>query len=431
MKKFFALACLLTASHFSSAQFSDWQWVPTNYSYYYFKNTTHVCSVTQSYAFLCFASTDSGLSKITSLNFYYNNPIYPPLDSALSGNEITALSKDLSPGGNIPILAIGTTHGLYLWDLESSYTYFNSANSPLPNDTINFIYQNGDNFWLCTNGGLATYFNSNGAWDIYNTSNSPLPSNHINCIEQGFLNYWIGTDSGIAIKNNSSWKILNTTNSGLADNDITALYFVDDNHWIGTRSKGLCDSTTSGNWLYLNSNNGLPSDSINFIEKDWNNWWPHNGFIVGTNGAGLLACQDSTEFVAQLDSLDGLPIHNAYDLSFNSCMECLEAWIGTDNGILYSVVIAGDVPSISGNANNIAGYFENDVLHVEFNSSSSKKVTIGICDLIGRNLLAFEKTVQPGKNNIIAPTRNFIPGIYLLTCISENEVISLKLLKHN
>ncbi len=61
----------------------------------------------------------------------------------------------------------------------SSWTKYNSSNSPLTSNPANLLADSQKNIWFSTSGGL-TCIDNQGLWTIYNASNSSLPPIYIN-----------------------------------------------------------------------------------------------------------------------------------------------------------------------------------------------------------------------------------------------------------
>lgn len=93
------------------------------------------------------------------------------------------------------------------------------------------------------------------------------------------------------------------------------------------------------------------------------------------------------------------------------------------NGGLSSGII-GDIENLSAYPNPV-----NDLLNVQFNSTSTGKLNLTVIDITGKLIQQTEYTIQTGENNLQLDTNNFLPGIYLIECKNDQTRKYLKVVK--
>ncbi|MBK9730521.1 MAG: hypothetical protein IPO83_04400 [Chitinophagaceae bacterium] len=374
------------------------------------------------------AGTTKGLAIIDNDNLAVK-AVFDHNNSILQSDRITCLSKSsyFSP---ISSQWIGTNTGLYSWDFDTTWRRYSIDNSPLPNDTINSVvlgdYNGG--VWIGTNAGLA-YFDEDTSWTMYTTSNSPLPSNKIQCLQYYAQVLYAGTDSGVVIYDGSTWRILNTTNSGISANDIIAIARTYNALFIGTRANGLCDSSfVSSNWTYLNSGNGLGSDSILTIYSSASGGWAgSNGVFVGTKGAGMYTVYPDGTYNDVME-VQGIGFENAYDASENTGYWSFQWWVGTEKGILYSDIYGGIYASIN-QSHNAVVYFDPTMLNIRADWSQFVSPEIQVFDLQGRFLFSYHPGRLIDQQVVRIPTARLSSQIYVIRILSGNSSIALKAIK--
>ena len=109
-----------------------------------------------------------------------------------TSNEVYAIveSGDFVWAGGCGLVKVNKNSG----DL----TYFNRANSGLPNNYVHSMAVDKQGvLWIGTYGsGLARF--DGGAWTTYDGKTSPLPSDYVNCVVIDGNNIkWIGTSEGL------------------------------------------------------------------------------------------------------------------------------------------------------------------------------------------------------------------------------------------
>jgi len=125
-------------------------------------------------------------------------------------------------------------------DTLKNWKIYDSKNSDLPSDTVNYIaIDKQNNKWIATGKGLLKI--SNTKWSVYNTDNSAIPDNYVTCIAiDASQNIWVGTKNGLALFKNNKFTVLNSKNTNLISNEIKTI-FIDSNNnkWIGTWAGGV------------------------------------------------------------------------------------------------------------------------------------------------------------------------------------------------
>ncbi len=243
--------------------------------------------------------------------------IYNTANSPLANNSVLAVETV----GNSAWL--GTTAGLNYFN-GTSWTTLTTENSGLPNNQINDIAreENGT-LWFATENGLAKLYDHQ--WTVFNSSNSALPVNIIKCItidEAG--NKWIGTwGGGIAKFDNSNFTVYTTANSQIPANGIYCISINNnDAVWVGTFSSGLA-VLESNNWTtYNTSNSTLPSNEVKSIafDKDDNTW-------IGT-GSGIVKIEGNN-WTTINSSVTGFPFQ-----SVNAINCTKNVLFATNNGVI-------------------------------------------------------------------------------------------------
>lgn len=121
---------------------------------------------------------------------------------------------------------------------DTSWTNYNTDNSPLPDNFVSDIAFGKDgSVWIGTWGGGLVHL-KDGKWIIFNEDNSGLPNNLINNIamdDEGVL--WLATDGDICRFDGTNWKTIRLP----ADQNIALTIEVDHQGdiWIGTYDQGL------------------------------------------------------------------------------------------------------------------------------------------------------------------------------------------------
>lgn len=190
---------------------------------------------------------------------------------------------------------------------------FNSANSPLPFNTIRCIAIQSQTKWFGTDAGLASFDGIN--WQVYTTNNSPITDNDIRALKvQNDSTLWVGTmQGGLFKKTNNTWINYNESNSGLHDNLVRGIEIDSAGViWLAT-SEGISkfDGT---NWQLWNiSNAGLLTNNITDIRTGFS-----NEKFVGTINGGLLYLDAQENLTMHSIVESGLPDNSSLDIDIDS-----------------------------------------------------------------------------------------------------------------
>jgi ligand-binding sensor domain-containing protein len=104
----------------------------------------------------------------------------------------------------------------------ANWTFYSTANSGLPYNTVNAIaFDNANKAWIGTSGGAARFDGS--TWTVFNTTNSGLPGDSVLAIVVQGSKTWFATNRGIGVYNGSVWTVFNRSNSGLLGDTVVAL----------------------------------------------------------------------------------------------------------------------------------------------------------------------------------------------------------------
>lgn len=220
--------------------------------------------------------------KLVSYN--YKNDHWTTFNPPDSIPLASHLPMDVDPEGNI---WISTIDRLIKFDKVSSWTIYDSSNSPLPAGKLSaFTVDKSGTIWVGTqNEGLIYY--DQGQWG--NIRLNFLTNAWIDCFETDRKgNLWVGTTKGLFKYDGTNWVIYDENNSQLPSRIISALAMSpnDDILWVGTLPPGVVkfipDSTAS--FSLLNTHiclgdtasfqvNGLLGDSLE---------WEIDGQLVST-----------------------------------------------------------------------------------------------------------------------------------------------------
>lgn len=220
--------------------------------------------------------------------------------------------------------------------VDAQWSFYDTGNSILPNNTIRCItFDNDSVAWVGTDFGLAKI--KNGNFTIYNTSNSGIPDNAIRCVTIDSIGRkWIGTFlGGFTIYNDTTWTNFGTLNSQLPDDQVKDIQF-DAHHttWLATTA-GLVSIDTAGVWkIYQQFSSPLQSSNIARIYIE-----PVTDIkIVGTVNGGLSLVQDTT-ITTYTISNSGIADNSLYDIDIDAAGNY---WMASpSNGIVVKVNGAG------------------------------------------------------------------------------------------
>ena len=293
----------------------------------------------------------------------------------LNGDEIRAL---LEVGDDI---FVGTWGGglVKINQVSGETTFFNNANSDLPNNYILSLLEssNGEIFVGTSGGGLAKFDgNSTTPWTIYKTNNSDLPSNYVNALlESSNEEIFVGTINGGLAKfdgnSTTGWTIYNTNNSELPHSNIRALLKSSNGEiFVGTYLGGLAkfDGNSTTGWTIYNSNNSdLPSNGVASLLESSN-----GEILVGTgNSLAKFDGNSTTGWIIYNANNSELPHNYVYSLLESSNGEIL---VGTWGGGLAKFDGNSTTPWTIYNTNN-SELPHNDVFALL--KSSNEEIFVG------------------------------------------------------
>ncbi len=158
------------------------------------------------------------------------------------------------------------TEGFGLLKLNSTWQTYTTANSSIPSNTITkIVVTPDDKLWICTTNGIAL-FDKNTSWTVYNSSNTPeITDNTINDIAIDNLgNIFLATPSGLFVRNvDGTWSSQTTTNSTLPENILkcVGLNSANGDLWVGTATIGI--ASISKTLVLTGSQSSIEGGSFN------------------------------------------------------------------------------------------------------------------------------------------------------------------------
>lgn len=122
--------------------------------------------------------------------YHGNMNVYTEINSPIADNTVLGISIDEN---NAKWLA-SPAAGLMILTATNNWYYYNIVNSAISTNTLNnVIAQGGKGHIISKDNGLLLF---NGFWQYFNTSNSPLPENYLQAIAVDKNNIiWLGTAS--------------------------------------------------------------------------------------------------------------------------------------------------------------------------------------------------------------------------------------------
>lgn len=311
-------------------------------------------------------------SMITDQNFNSVGFKYAKLNPGFSGDE-HVLSFDNLFGDRTNYYAVrfidcnqnlsgvsnvATSRNIWL----NGWTYFNSGNSPLPNDRITcMIRDSRGRLWMGTQNGLVC--KDADEWQIYQTSNSGIPYDLITSVAEspdGVL--WIGTPHGLGRFDGNEWRVFTTANSDIPKQEIRCLAVAQNGTiWLGYAQYGLVSYDQETWTVYTPQNsplkgptiNGLLCDSkgalwiasnLNVYRLDGSEWTEIEVTTTGATGAdpvglfedadGTIWCGTSTGY---LNWFDGVQWYGEYKQGWHiralAQSDRGTIWVGASGGL--------------------------------------------------------------------------------------------------
>lgn len=138
---------------------------------------------------LYFGSINGGLNQLVDTNITVFNsytstfPDNTVLDLAFYGGDIWSATP---------------ASGLARFIPPSGIQSFSTLNSQLPSNSLTSCYNGVDLYIGSYDYGLIEY--NQGQYNYYNTFNSPMPDNYVTCVMEMGLDVWVGTNNGGLVK---------------------------------------------------------------------------------------------------------------------------------------------------------------------------------------------------------------------------------------
>lgn len=214
------------------------------------------------------------------------------------------------------------------------YKNIDEDSTSLPGNFVRSILKDSeDNIWVATDRGIAKYNEDSEAFLNYSNDlgnrYSLLNDDVFSLMQDNTGLIWIGTYEGISLfdpRNNiTHYKKRPSEKQSLNSNVIHGIYEDDsENLWVGTRSNGINIINRKKHTVqYITRDNGLSSNSINYITGDKNYIW------VATND-GLNRINKKTNEIKIYGTKEGIKNNKIKSL-------CLDSkgylWIGTENSL--------------------------------------------------------------------------------------------------
>ena len=288
---------------------------------------------------LWFGTQEGGINKYDGKSFTHFTT-----DEGLSSNEVWAIAEDHA--GN---MWFGTKGGLTKYD-GKSFTHFTTSEG-LSNNAVTVITEDQEkDIWVGTQGGLNRY---DGSSFTHITIKDGLGSDAIlTILEDQSGNLWLGTFEGGATKYDGESFVHFTAEKECPENDencVKGLPFnvvsslLEDNSgniWMGTyggglgvlinnkevenRQKGGQNTINNYEWIYINTENGLNSNSVvsMILDNEGNVW-------AGTN-RGIAKIEAADYQVRSYGKLEGF---RGIECNTNAAFKdrAGNLWFGTAN----------------------------------------------------------------------------------------------------
>lgn len=169
---------------------------------------------------------------------------------------------------------------------DTTWTVYNSSNTPMEADVINCVYYNSetDIVWLGLFGGGLARFDGT-TWTTWTEDNSDIPHDNVTGIvyEPG-RGLWLATDGGLALFDESNWTIFNSSETALLSDNITSIDIKNGTKWIASTGGSIASIDPSDNiTVYDTGDEPILANSLYCIKVDQNS----DAIWVGTQ-QGLL-----------------------------------------------------------------------------------------------------------------------------------------------
>lgn len=266
----------------------------------------------------------------------------------------------------------------------NTFTYYNSFNSPLPENMVGHIAVDyNDDLWITTDTSGLVRFSGGTTWTVYDSSNTPVLSNSVRLIAFDTNNQlWVsgyhypGPQPFLASFDGNTWVAFDTSTCSLGFINTMALTIDQANRkWIGFYYDGLkiIGDTTC---LHYNSGNSpIPPYILNDI-------------LIASNG---------------------------------------EAWIGTYGGGLVRINLPVGIEEYE--TENKVKVFPNPANESVTLTYQLNGMVCGVMTLfnhVGQEIIKYE--LESADNMLKFSTRQLVPGVYYVRIQQQTEIIdNLKL----
>ena len=263
---------------------ADLQW-----TVYTRENTTFPWSTINDFAVdtggVVWAAGDTGIVKVINNKWSVPLPVF-------SGKEYEQVLKMVIDKHNI--FWCGTTFGIVKYDGNKTVVYSDYRDRfSVHNDIEDLALDSSGNLWIGIgqnpggNPGALIRFDGISTWTRFDSTNSPLPNDlpvtALATDRDGSV--WVGTFIGLVHFNKGRWTMYDTSNSGMPGNFVASLAIdARGTKWVGLYGNGACsfDGTTWKVFDVMDSRNQLKATVASFAFDNKNTVW------FGTYGDGLI-----------------------------------------------------------------------------------------------------------------------------------------------
>ena len=188
-------------------------------------------------------SQDVYIGTLNGGFYYWDGNTFNYLNNTNSGLTDNTINDFVFDGVNNLIIT-SPSAGLEILTATGNWILFNSITNPeLPyfiNSPQNIVIDNNNNLWISTmENGLIRWADNASNWTFYNEANSGLPDNQINCLkyDELFNRLWIGTETEGVVMLDLNQESINI-NEGFEQNNFNP-YFINNSLELNSSEKGL------------------------------------------------------------------------------------------------------------------------------------------------------------------------------------------------
>ena len=216
----------------------------------------------------------------------------------------------------------GTIEGVQKFD-GSTWTTYNTSNSPLPDNRVYAITQDLDgDMWFGTGFGCARFDGS--IWNVFTDVGGGATNVAVRGIDVDSRNrIWTannphdyGTPGGVSMYNDTAWVRFDPETSNIGQYYLSLAVDNDDNVWAGnwTKSVFMYDGSTWTNYTSVNS--GLVGNNIEaFAVEEDNTVWIANHVASASPTTGGVASFDGTTWTTYTPANSDLPDPYIYSIA--------------------------------------------------------------------------------------------------------------------